>query len=60
MHPTAPIGRWFKSSYSASQGDCVEVAGLVDGTAMRDTKHRELGMLLFPSPEWQAFLGSAK
>ncbi|WP_150251104.1 DUF397 domain-containing protein [Nocardiopsis deserti] len=26
MHQTIPVTGWFKSSYSASQGDCVEVA----------------------------------
>lgn len=78
MKPNTPIGRWFKSSYSASQGDCVEVAhlpvsyrkssfsqseaacvevaDLPDGAAMRDTKHPELGALVFPGSEWQAFL----
>ncbi|MBB5433779.1 hypothetical protein HDA36_003863 [Nocardiopsis composta] len=27
---------------------------------MRDTKNRDLGALLFPSPEWQAFLDATK
>ncbi|MFW6640894.1 DUF397 domain-containing protein [Nocardiopsis algeriensis] len=50
---------WHTSSYSLEQGECVEVAeGPV--TAMRDTKHRDLGMLTFPFTEWQAFLGSAR
>ena len=47
---------WFKSSYSAAHGECVEVATLGGTVAMRDTKNRELGMLSFASKEWQAFL----
>lgn len=27
---------------------------------MQDTKHRDLGMLLFPSAEWQALLNSTQ
>lgn len=51
---------WFKSSYSAAHGECVEVANLRDALAMRDTKHRELGALFFAADEWQAFLGPAR
>ncbi|WP_343064953.1 DUF397 domain-containing protein [Nocardiopsis algeriensis] len=54
------MGTWFKSSYSGSQGDCVEVACLNTSTAMRDTKHRELGALYFGADEWQVFLNSTK
>ncbi|WP_433700789.1 DUF397 domain-containing protein [Nocardiopsis sp. CA-288880] len=49
-----------KSSYSATESHCVEVAELRVGAAMRDTKNRELGLLTFPAPEWQAFLGTAR
>ncbi|GHC87498.1 hypothetical protein GCM10007079_31720 [Nocardiopsis terrae] len=56
----APLGIWFKSSYSGSHGECVEVANLANGSAMRDTKRRELGMLTFPGLEWQAFLAGAR
>ncbi|MEV2277679.1 DUF397 domain-containing protein [Nocardiopsis sp. NPDC049922] len=50
-----------KSSYSATQNDCVEIADLPSGAAVRDTQHRELGHLTFADArEWQAFLSSAK
>lgn len=49
-----------KSSYSQSEAACVEVADLGAEAAMRDTKHRTLDMLIFPSAEWQAFLGSTR
>ncbi|MGW9556928.1 DUF397 domain-containing protein [Nocardiopsis sp. NPDC055551] len=46
---------WFKSSYSAAHGECVEVAkGPVTG--IRDTQNRELGALFFSADEWQSFL----
>lgn len=49
-----------KSSYSQSEAACVEVADWATGAAIRDTKHRELGALVFPADEWQAFLGAVK
>nr|WP_242422895.1 DUF397 domain-containing protein [Nocardiopsis sp. TSRI0078] len=51
---------WFKSSYSAAHGECVEVAELGGSSAVRDTRHRELGALTFPGAEWRAFLKSSQ
>lgn len=51
---------WHKSSYSGTSSNCVEVADLVKSTAIRDTKHRDLGMLIFPSAEWQALLSTTQ
>ncbi|MFJ9554673.1 DUF397 domain-containing protein [Nocardiopsis sp. NPDC101807] len=48
--------RWFKSSYSGTSSNCVEVSDLDDATAMRDSKHPELGFLAFPVREWDAFI----
>ena len=46
-----------KSSYSGPHGDnCVEVADLPSGTAIRDTQNRETGHLAFPGAEWAALL----
>lgn len=47
-----------KSSYS-DRNNCVEVAEFSQGAAVRDTQHRELGHLAFPTPEWHALLGAA-
>ncbi|WP_285729434.1 DUF397 domain-containing protein [Nocardiopsis sp. ATB16-24] len=47
-----------KSSYSATQNDCVEVAETPKGAAVRDTKNREAGHLVFTASEWAAFLGT--
>jgi Domain of unknown function (DUF397) len=52
---------WIKSSYSAAQGDCVEVAALPDnGIAMRDSKDPDGGVLRFTSAQWQALLNAVK
>ena len=55
-----PLSRWFTSSYSGSHGECVEVADLGEGRAIRDTKHRELGALFFGTEEWRTFIDSTK
>ncbi|MEV5835821.1 DUF397 domain-containing protein [Nocardia sp. NPDC052112] len=49
---------WRKSTYSGPDGNCVEVAFLVDGNvAVRDTKDNGNGPLLaFTPSEWDAFL----
>ena len=49
-----------KSSYSGSTTqNCVEVADLPSGAAVRDTQNREAGHLVFPSVEWAALLRSS-
>jgi hypothetical protein len=48
--------RWRKSSYSGSEGECVEVARVPGAAAIRDTKDRDGGTLAFPQAAWQAFL----
>lgn len=45
-----------KSSYSATANDCVEVADLPKGAAVRDTQNQDLGALTFGSAEWCASL----
>ena len=60
MNPPSLHGAtWHKSSYSGRHTNCVEVAELATGAAVRDTKHRDLGAVVFPSPEWHAFLNAA-
>ncbi|MEV0484221.1 DUF397 domain-containing protein [Streptomyces sp. NPDC050508] len=56
---TEVVGTFRKSSYSAQQGDCVEVAHTAaHGRAVRDSKHPEDdGPLLTVSREsWHGFL----
>ncbi|MEV6820770.1 DUF397 domain-containing protein [Nocardiopsis dassonvillei] len=55
------LNKWRKSSYSAGQSACVEVAAnRQSNAAIRDTKHRELGALKFDRTEWHAFIRGTK
>ncbi|APA98339.1 DUF397 domain-containing protein [Nocardia seriolae] len=47
--------RWFKSSYSESGGQCVEVAFLATGVAIRDSKNPTGPALHFTPSEWTTF-----
>ncbi|GAA1078134.1 DUF397 domain-containing protein [Nocardiopsis metallicus] len=50
-----------KSSYSGRGDNCVEVADLPVGAAVRDTQNRNLGHITFgDSYEWQALLAVAR
>jgi hypothetical protein len=52
---------WIKSSYSTSQGsECVEVAALPNGTAVRDSKDPGGPVLTFTRAQWSSFLASIK
>lgn len=56
------IGIWSKSTFSASNGSCVEVAGAQDGDVLvRDTKLGEASPVLrFTPAEWDAFVAGTK
>ena len=59
----AAAGRWFKSSRSSGNGQCVEVNHDVDGRGsigVRDSKNRSGPVLVFTRGEWLAFLAGAK
>lgn len=48
--------RWRKAARSSGTGnDCVEVADLGDGTAVRDSKNPAGPALSFSREEWAAF-----
>ncbi|HTR95923.1 MAG TPA: DUF397 domain-containing protein [Trebonia sp.] len=52
---------WIKSSLSAYQGNCVEVAGLASETIrVRDSKHPRRAVLNFTQAEWDAFVGGVR
>jgi hypothetical protein len=53
---------WRKSSMSAYNGSCFEVARLLkDRVGVRDTKDKGSGpVLIFNQSEWNAFLAGAK
>ncbi|TQN32939.1 uncharacterized protein DUF397 [Haloactinospora alba] len=58
MH-SIPNNLWHVSTYSTSN-NCVEVASQPEISAVRDTKNREHGNLLFSSREWRAFVEAVR
>ena len=49
--------RWYKSSWSAHNGNCVEVASLPHGEqGVRDSKNKDGSVLVFTASEWNIFL----
>ncbi|MFE2179608.1 DUF397 domain-containing protein [Streptomyces sp. NPDC059455] len=47
---------WQKSSFTANNGQCFELAALPDGgVAVRDSKNPSSPHLCFTSGEWKAF-----
>ncbi|MEB3966206.1 DUF397 domain-containing protein [Streptomyces kunmingensis] len=48
---------WHKSTFSGASNGCVEHAELSSNRrAIRDTKTRESGAIVFESPAWRAFV----
>jgi len=63
MPATALAGaRWRKSTFTsgAGQAQCVELAWLPVGGAVRDSKHPTGPALVIGTAEWSAFLADAK
>jgi hypothetical protein len=50
--------RWRKSSHSGGGNDCVEVAFVGGGAAVRDSKDPEGGVLGLPAPGWRGLLAA--
>ncbi|MDE3722729.1 DUF397 domain-containing protein [Nocardiopsis sp. N85] len=54
-----PPSNFHKSSYSANEAACVEVADLPSAAAVRDSQNPGLGHLEVPAAEWTALLLAA-
>lgn len=50
--------KWRKSSHSSANGACVEVAGLPEAVAVRDSKNLAGPELIFTRADWQAFVSA--
>lgn len=51
--------RWFKSTRSQPNGDCVEIAHLAaDSVGVRDSKDPKGPALVFSGDQWDRFLAS--
>lgn len=56
-----PELHWRKSSYSAENGNCVEIADLPGGgVTVRDSKDPDGPALAFTPREWDAFVRGVK
>ncbi|MFF7592127.1 DUF397 domain-containing protein [Kitasatospora purpeofusca] len=52
---------WRKSSYSAQEGQCLEVADEVTGLVpVRDSKDTAGPALAFPAEAWQSFVSAVR
>ena len=52
---------WVKSSLSFSNGNCVEVTDLPDGTVgVRNSRDPDGPVVSFTPEEWRAFLGGVR
>jgi uncharacterized protein DUF397 len=51
---------WYKSSRSAGNGACVEVAPLPFTMAVRDSKDPDGPVLLFGAASWRSFIAALR
>jgi hypothetical protein len=52
--------RWRKSSYSAHNGNCVEIAPFSGRVAVRDSKNPEGAPVVLSARAWTAFIAAIK
>lgn len=57
---TVDSAGWRTSSYSGTNGNCVEVGGTMSAVLVRDTKDRDGAALSIPRETWANFLASLK
>jgi Domain of unknown function (DUF397) len=54
-NPGSPCVGWRKSTYSFSNGNCIEVAGSGTRIAVRDSQDQDGPQLAFAPEQWAAF-----
>jgi hypothetical protein len=60
MMPDLSGAQWRKSSYSGGGNDCVEVAFVGGGAAVRDSKDPQGGAFRLPAAGWQGLLDAVR
>ncbi|MGV9664365.1 DUF397 domain-containing protein [Nocardia niigatensis] len=60
MSTTRQGAQWYKSSRSASQDACVEVAHIGAETGVRDSKNPGGPELMFPADQWAVFYAAVQ
>ncbi|MGV9410414.1 DUF397 domain-containing protein [Nocardia sp. NPDC003693] len=58
MSNNSPARRWFKSSRSSTQSECVEVSFGESEVGVRDSKHPGGPELWFTGEQWDSFVAS--
>ena len=57
---TVDSATWRTSSYSGTNGNCVEVADAAGTVAVRDTQDRAGAVLTLGADTWRAFVNTIK
>ena len=57
---TVDSAMWRTSTYSGTNGNCVEVGGTASAVWVRDTKDRDGAALSLPVEVWATFTASLK
>lgn len=60
QQPDLSSACWRKSSFSADGASCVEMAFVGNDVAVRDTKNRDGGTLIFHRNQWTTFTQGIK